>query len=84
MTDKNWVKCTITYYYNKNTYLYVGENEDDLLEGEEVTPPSEEEILLRCKMYMIEDVTDFNNPIDTRSVRAEFVEEPIWEEVANG
>ena len=70
MTEKNWVKCSITYYYDKNTYIYE-EQLDDL--------PDDEEILNRCKLLMIEDVLDFHEPIDTRSVRAEFVEEPVWE-----
>jgi hypothetical protein len=64
--NRNLVKCSITYYYNKDTFYW--EEEDD------ENPPSDEEILERCKEYMLEDVTDLQNPVDICSIEAEFVE----------
>jgi len=64
--NKHLVKCSITYYYNKDTFWWGEEDEDN--------PPSDEDVLERCREYMIEDVTDLQNPISIDAVVAEFVE----------
>jgi hypothetical protein len=58
------VKCKIEFFYDPVTYLYDWEN----------TRPSEEEIFRRCKEMMIEDLTDYSNPIDSGIIQAEFIE----------
>jgi hypothetical protein len=64
--SKHLVKCSITLYYNKDTFWWGEEDEDN--------PPSDEEVFKRCREYMIEDVTDLQNPFSMDVVVAEFVE----------
>jgi|OpeIllAssembly_1097287.scaffolds.fasta_scaffold665900_2 hypothetical protein len=62
------VKCSITFYYDPETYLYDWGDED------EHNLPSEDTIFARCKEMMLEDVTDFQNPLTIDAIDAEFVD----------
>jgi hypothetical protein len=63
---KNWVRCSITFYFSKDTYI---------TDWDEFTP-SDDIILKRCKEYMIEDITSLDDPIQLRDIVAEFVDPP--------
>jgi hypothetical protein len=64
-----WVKCTITFYYDEEAYTSWDEDVSGSM--------TEEMALERCKEMMVEDVTrDYENPITTDVVRAEFAEPP--------
>lgn len=65
--SKDWVKCTITFYYHKDTYIQ--ESDESI--------PSDKEILQRCKEYMYEDLTDGTDPYRIDAIDASF-EKPPW------
>jgi hypothetical protein len=60
------VKCTITFFYDPESYLF---HELDFDER-----PSDEEILRRCKEMMLIDVTDQTEPLTIEAIHAEFIE----------
>jgi len=58
------VKCTISFNYDPATYIYEWEN----------IPPSEDEMLQRCREMMLEDLTSIDAPFDPAYIMAEFIE----------
>lgn len=64
---RDLVKCTITFYYNRETW-------DNEWMRDDEAPLPDERVLDYCKALMIEDVTNFTDPITTESVSAEFVD----------
>jgi hypothetical protein len=65
--DMQKVRCSITFYYDPETYLHDWDDED------EFNLPSEETIFERCKKMMLEDITDYQNPITIEAIHAEFI-----------
>ena len=64
------VKCSITFFYDSETYLH-----EEWDGGENPEHPTDLEIFERCRRMMLEDVADTQNPIDSIAIEAEFIED---------
>lgn len=60
------VACSVTFFYDEESWRFP--EFDD-------RPLTDEEILNRCQVMFIEDITDINEPFPVNAVKAEFMEE---------
>ena len=57
------VRTTVSFLYDADTYIY---DWDENI-------PSDDVILLRCKKMMLEDITDYEDPLTVEGIHAEFL-----------
>lgn len=61
------VRCSITFYYGEETYA-------DTWYEEMCGKRTDKDILRYCKELMMEDINDYQNPVNFAAIKAKFEE----------